>query len=141
MSEERCDRCKFWVPCAALSEINNHLTDERVGDCKRFPPSYHIQQDWDAEDGDPIFNIENWHNPATKADDWCGEFKPNGTKFDWSVWSARTRNAFGRGGIRTIEDLLAKTQDDLLQLRNFGATSLFEVREVLAKAGLSLLGE
>ena len=125
---ECCENCKFW---------RVESSDGHEGMCLRFPPqpAYFVPQD------ETDWSVSAWGFPETWADEWCGEFKPNGTKFDWSVWSARTRNAFGRGGIRTIEDLLAKTQDDLLQLRNFGATSLFEVREVLAKAGLSLLGE
>jgi DNA-directed RNA polymerase subunit alpha len=43
--------------------------------------------------------------------------------------------------MNTIGDLLRKTGDDLLECKNFGVTSLNEVREKLAELGLKLRGE
>jgi len=44
----------------------------------------------------------------------------------------RARNALVRGGVTSVEDLVAMSDADLLALRGFGATSLAQVRERLA---------
>jgi DNA-directed RNA polymerase subunit alpha len=46
-----------------------------------------------------------------------------------------------RLGIGTIGELLRKTGDDLLECKNFGVTSLNEVREKLSQHGLKLRGD
>ncbi len=46
-----------------------------------------------------------------------------------------------RLGISTVADLLRRTGDDLLECKNFGVTSLNEVREKIALLGLKLRGE
>lgn len=43
-----------------------------------------------------------------------------------------------RSGIKCVELLLTMTEGDLLDIRNFGATSLVEVKQALAKRGLEL---
>lgn len=43
--------------------------------------------------------------------------------------------------IRTVEQLCSVRADELLDQRNFGVTSLHEVREKLSKRGLKLSGE
>lgn len=55
--------------------------------------------------------------------------------------SVRARKCMTRLGLATIGELLRKSQDDLLECKNFGVTSLTEVREKLGQAGLSLRGE
>ena len=46
-----------------------------------------------------------------------------------------------RLNITTIGDLVRKTGDALLECKNFGVTSLNEVRQKLAEHGLKLRGE
>ena len=46
-----------------------------------------------------------------------------------------------RLGLTTIGELVRKTGDDLLECKNFGVTSLNEVREKLAIQGLRLRGD
>ena len=46
-----------------------------------------------------------------------------------------------RLAINTIGDLIRRTGDDLLECKNFGVTSLNEVREKLTVLGLKLRGE
>jgi len=56
----------------------------------------------------------------------------------------RASNCLESVKIRTIRDLITKTEQELLSLRNFGRTSLKEVKEKLAELDLSLnmdLGE
>jgi len=55
--------------------------------------------------------------------------------------SVRARKCMIRLGINTIGELLRRTGDDLLECKNFGVTSLNEVREKLALVGLKLRGE
>ena len=46
-----------------------------------------------------------------------------------------------RLGLTTIGELLRRTGDDLLECKNFGVTSLNEVREKLTIQGLKLRGD
>jgi DNA-directed RNA polymerase subunit alpha len=46
-----------------------------------------------------------------------------------------------RLGINTLGDLVNRTADELLESKNFGMTSLSEVREKLQTIGLSLRGD
>jgi DNA-directed RNA polymerase subunit alpha len=46
-----------------------------------------------------------------------------------------------RLGLSTIGELIRKTGDDLLECKNFGVTSLNEVRDKLSQMGLKLRGE
>ncbi|MFT5301757.1 MAG: DNA-directed RNA polymerase subunit alpha [Mariniblastus sp.] len=55
--------------------------------------------------------------------------------------SVRARKCMTRLGLTTIGELVRKSQDDLLECKNFGVTSLTEVREKLQQANLSLRGE
>jgi DNA-directed RNA polymerase subunit alpha len=52
--------------------------------------------------------------------------------------SIRSENCLLRGGIHTIGDLLQKTREDLLKIRNLGKISLKEIGEKLDNAGLKL---
>lgn len=52
--------------------------------------------------------------------------------------SVRSRNCLKKMNIRTIEDLLNVTEVDLLAYKNFGETSLSEVKVILAQKGLRL---
>ncbi|HIQ20224.1 MAG TPA: tetratricopeptide repeat protein [Planctomycetes bacterium] len=55
--------------------------------------------------------------------------------------SVRARKCMNRLGLTTIGELIRLTGDDLLECKNFGVTSLNEVREKLAAHGLKLRGE
>jgi DNA-directed RNA polymerase subunit alpha len=55
--------------------------------------------------------------------------------------SVRARKCMIRLGINTMGELLRHTGDELLECKNFGVTSLNEVREKLTALGLKLRGE
>ena len=55
--------------------------------------------------------------------------------------SVRARKCMTRLGLTTIGELVRKSMDDLLECKNFGVTSLNEVREKLTQANLKLRGE
>lgn len=54
-------------------------------------------------------------------------------------FSSKVENCLRKIGVLTLRDLLTKTEDDLLQIRNFGKKSLLEVRERLASLGYELV--
>lgn len=55
--------------------------------------------------------------------------------------SVRARKCMSRLGITTLSELVGRSQDDLLESKNFGVTSLNEVRQKLADLGLKLRGD
>jgi DNA-directed RNA polymerase subunit alpha len=55
--------------------------------------------------------------------------------------SVRARKCMVRLGLTTIGELLRRTGDDLLECKNFGVTSLNEVREKLTQHGMKLRGD
>jgi len=57
------------------------------------------------------------------------------TDFELSV---RSRNCLRKMSIRTIGDLLKTTEVDLLAYKNFGETSLVEIKAILESKGLRL---
>ena len=57
------------------------------------------------------------------------------TNFELSV---RSRNCLQKMGIQTLGDLTQVTESELLSSKNFGETSLYEIREILGSKDLSL---
>ena len=55
--------------------------------------------------------------------------------------SVRSFNCLKRAGINTVEDLTAKTEEDMMKVRNLGRKSLEEVINKLETLGLSLARE
>jgi DNA-directed RNA polymerase subunit alpha len=55
--------------------------------------------------------------------------------------SVRARKCMVRLGLNTISELVRRTGDDLLECKNFGVTSLNEVREKLTQHGIRLRGD
>lgn len=52
--------------------------------------------------------------------------------------SVRSYNCLKRAGINTIQDLISKTPEEMMKVRNLGKKSLDEVEEKLVRLGLSL---
>lgn len=55
--------------------------------------------------------------------------------------SVRARKCMNRLGIATLGELVSRTADELLEAKNFGMTSLTEVRDKLTALGLKLRGD
>jgi DNA-directed RNA polymerase subunit alpha len=55
--------------------------------------------------------------------------------------SVRARKCMNRLGINSLGDLIQRTADELLESKNFGMTSLTEVRDKLGQYGLTLRGD
>jgi DNA-directed RNA polymerase subunit alpha len=52
--------------------------------------------------------------------------------------SVRAANCLKNANIKTIADLVQKTEMEMLKTKNFGKKSLNEIKEILAEMGLSL---
>ena len=52
--------------------------------------------------------------------------------------SVRSFNCLKRAGINTVEDLINKSEDDMMKVRNLGRKSLEEVIDKLETLGFSL---
>ncbi|MDN6479794.1 MAG: DNA-directed RNA polymerase subunit alpha, partial [Acidipropionibacterium jensenii] len=52
--------------------------------------------------------------------------------------TVRSYNCLKREGIHTVGELVSRSEQDLLDIRNFGSKSIDEVKEKLAEMGLSL---
>jgi len=55
--------------------------------------------------------------------------------------SVRSFNCLKRANINTVEDLISKTEDEMMKVRNLGRKSLEEVMNKLAMMGLSLASD
>ncbi len=55
--------------------------------------------------------------------------------------SVRSFNCLKRAGINTVEDLIGKSEEEMMKVRNHGRKSLEEVMQKLASLGLSLHSE
>ena len=55
--------------------------------------------------------------------------------------SVRARKCMNKLGIQTVGELIIHTGDELMECKNFGVTSLNEVREKLAELNLKLKNE
>ena len=50
----------------------------------------------------------------------------------------RISNCFKENNIKTIDQLTARTELELLEMKNFGCKSLWQIKDILAEKGLSL---
>ncbi len=73
--------------------------------------------------------------------DDCEDGKVLATTIEELDLSVRSFNCLKRAGINTVEDLINKTEDDMMKVRNLGRKSLEEVIAKLASLGLSLRDE
>ncbi len=53
-------------------------------------------------------------------------------------FSRRTQNCLKMANIKTIKELISRTEEDLLAVKNFGEKSLEEIKQKLAEMGLEL---
>ena len=85
----------------------------------------------DTLDGRPIV-VEKSADPQSTVLDMTIE------ELDLSV---RSFNCLKRANINTVEDLISKTEDEMMKVRNLGRKSLEEVINKLARMGLHLADE
>ena len=87
------------------------------------------------------YTVENTRvGDATDYDKLTLEVWTNGTIDDMDL-SVRSYNCLKRANINTVEDLISKTEEEMMKVRNLGRKSLEEVIGKLALMGLSLASE
>jgi DNA-directed RNA polymerase subunit alpha len=73
--------------------------------------------------------------PEADGDEQSGELAKPIEELDLTV---RSYNCLKREGITTVRELVDKSEDDLLEIRNFGQKSIDEVKAKLEELGLGL---
>ena len=74
-------------------------------------------------------------SPGKKKEEKKEILSKNVSEFDLSV---RSMNCLKAANIKTIGQLVKKTEEDMMQFKNFGKKSLSEIKELLAGMGLTL---
>ena len=87
---------------------------------------------FDEEEVDSIPVVEDIKEEITGGEDVLF------TKVEDLDFSARSLNCLSKADIKFLGDLIQLTEDDLLNLENFGKRSLYEVRDVVASFSLKL---
>jgi DNA-directed RNA polymerase subunit alpha len=59
------------------------------------------------------------------------------TNVDELELSVRSANCLKNAGIRTLRELVQRTEKDMLETKNFGRKSLNEIKEILREKGLA----
>lgn len=130
--------------------------DEAFGDCRRYPPQSNvlhviemIRQGRAAE----VDYTSRWANPKTHHWQWCGEYAPardsrldadiSNTdallgKFPWLT--AVAEKTIRRLGVKTIRELAAKSENEILGVRQVGIVTLDNLRRLLREHGTDFTG-
>jgi DNA-directed RNA polymerase subunit alpha len=87
----------------------------------------------DDDDDDAV--VVSDETPATLTEEGSEHLDKSIEELELSV---RSYNCLKNASIRSIRELVAKTETDLLKTKNFGRKSLNEIKEILASMGLSL---
>lgn len=138
-----------------VSKVNYQVTNARVGQQTDFDRlSLEVWTDGSLSPQDAVgfaakiikeqltvfINFEETEEPVV-VDMPREETKLNENLFrsvDELELSVRSANCLQQANIRTIGDLVQKTEAEMLKTKNFGRKSLKEIKEILAEMGLSL---
>ncbi len=81
-------------------------------------------------------NLEFIHGDVIQEDNKVAELMNK--SIDELEFSVRATNCLKNANIKTIGELVLKTEQEILQMKNFGRKSLSEIKEVLTGMGLRL---
>jgi DNA-directed RNA polymerase subunit alpha len=138
------ERCREQEPTFANALLNlgnlyeDHAEYDKATDCYRqvlrYAPSHARARLFlkDAEASKTMFYDEDLER---RADRRSMILKIPVTDFELSV---RSRNCLNKMNVKTLGDLIQMTEAELLAHKNFGETSLMEVKQMLAQKGLRL---
>ena len=104
---------------------------KRILDCYPDHPRTRLYMKDAAATGNMLYDEE----AQRRNDCFSANLNMPVTNFELSV---RSRNCLQKMGIETIGDLTRTSEAELLSSKNFGETSLYEIREMLSSKGLSL---
>jgi len=88
-----------------------------------------------------FINFEEEHEESTPVEFDADVSAHNDNLFrsvDELELSVRSQNCLQTANIRTIGDLVQRTEQEMLKTKNFGRKSLKEIKEILSEMGLSL---
>src|ERR1700690_908055 len=104
------------------------------GEALRAAPAHHRARLYvkDAEAPKTMFHDEHRER---RADRFSMILKIPVTDFELSV---RSRNCLNKMNVKTLGDLTRVSEEHLLSSKNFGETSLTEIKEMLQSKGLRL---
>jgi DNA-directed RNA polymerase subunit alpha len=88
-----------------------------------------LEEEDDETEG-PVVEISDSEREA-----WMDKLNKSVDEMELSV---RSYNCLKNANIRTIGELVQKTESDMLKTKNFGRKSLNEIKEILTSMGLSL---
>ncbi|HZZ84612.1 MAG TPA: DNA-directed RNA polymerase subunit alpha [Anaeromyxobacteraceae bacterium] len=138
-----------------IRKVNYQVTNARVGQVTDYDRlSLEIWTDGSVAPVDAVayaakiikeqlsifINFDEVEEPVTDAVQ-VEETKLNENLFrsvDELELSVRSANCLQNANIKTIGDLVQKTEAEMLKTKNFGRKSLKEIKEILAEMGLSL---
>jgi DNA-directed RNA polymerase subunit alpha len=130
------------TPIAALMNLGLFYEDrelyEKAADCFRLVLSYFPEHERARLYlRDALASLEMYYDEEKerKEDKKAQILRIPVTDFELSV---RSRNCLQKMNIKTLGDLIKKTEAELLAFKNFGETSLAEIKEILRQKGLRL---
>src|SRR5512139_3163332 len=89
-----------------------------------------IEEEDEEEGESPVVEVSDEEKGAL--------YEKLGKSVDEMELSVRSYNCLKNANIRTIGELVQKTESEMLKTKNFGRKSLNEIKEILATMGLSL---
>jgi DNA-directed RNA polymerase subunit alpha len=89
-----------------------------------------IEEEDEEEGESPVVEVSDEEKGAL--------YEKLGKSVDEMELSVRSYNCLKNANIRTIGELVQKTESEMLKTKNFGRKSLNEIKEILAGMGLSL---
>lgn len=141
-----------------IKKVNYNVTNARVG--QRTDYDRLILEAWTDGSVEPqdavayaakivkdqlsiFINFDETEEPAayeepTEAVEQDKLYETLGRSVDELELSVRSANCLQNANIKTIGDLVQKTEAEMLKTKNFGRKSLKEIKEILAEMGLSL---
>lgn len=102
--------------------------------------SYNKYKDLEVRYNALEYAYNNSPNPKD-IQDVINETSIEGTPIIELELSVRSYNCLLRAGIKTVGDLINKTEWEILHIRNLGRRSLFEIKQKLAEMGLGFKHE
>ena len=116
----------------------DHDQNERAARCyDRILESYPTHEKARLYRGDAIASLDGPYNPEKirEQQQMASVMSISISQFELSV---RSRNCLQKMGIKTLGDLTKVSESEMLASKNFGETSLVEIREMMANKGLSI---
>ena len=147
----RRDRMDFYRPFRDLEDLERRFfSGNELGgfktDIKDTGDAYVLEADLPGVkkedihidiDGDYL-SISAQRNASREEKDDKGKEKVLEMTIEELDLSVRSFNCLKRAGINTVEDLLSKSEEDMMKVRNLGRKSLEEVIWKLASLGFNL---